>query len=193
MMILSNVSKEGKLFGLFLLTIISCSSHDESKFYYAVYFEDETTPAFYYQKTIKFNDTIRWETTYRISNENSLEKIEEEVFSVTKGGLKKITTENGLEKVKPYLSYESKECIEHIFDNELMNDIWATKICFLKREDLLIEEDIYKEAYKFKKIKGQIEAIVYYDSNLILLKEEYVSGFITPYRIVRLDSNDLFK
>lgn len=179
------------LFLLVLLTmaIPSCTKKDQ-EYSYAFYYGEDTIPSSYLIRKISYegnyrNDFILTSNTM----EGPFKQTNKEKFKLVKGGLNKVTRKEDKPIVKPYMTTLDSECIEFLFENG-MNDVLATNFCFLGKEDVIIRGKKYESAYKFKKIMGlqhKVESIAYYDTDFILLKEEYVSGYTDEYRIIRLD------
>lgn len=178
---------------LFLLVILttamtSCIKKNE-QYSYALYYGEDSIPSHYLVRKIEYGDDYRTDITYNLEDGDSLKQTNKEKFRLIKGGLNKVIKKGSTSVVKPYMTILDTECIEFLFENG-MDDVLATTLCFLGKEDLIMEGKNYKGAYKFKKILGlqhKIESIVYYDTDFILLKEEYVSGYTDEYRILRLD------
>jgi hypothetical protein len=152
----------------------------------------DSIPSHYLVKKIKYADDYRTDITYSLKDGDSLKQTNKEKFRLIKGGLNKVIKKGSTPAVKPYMTTLDTECIEFLFENE-MDDVLATTLCFLGKEDIIIGDKKYRDVYKFKKFLGlsedYVESIVYYDSDFILLKEEYVSGYTDEYRIIRLDKS----
>ncbi|MDQ3395865.1 MAG: hypothetical protein M3512_17395 [Bacteroidota bacterium] len=118
------------------------------------------------------------------------DQVNKEKYLLLNDGLERVIAKADTVLKKPFLTTANNDCIEFLHDNE-MDDVMSTTLCFLGRENLLIGNKEYENAYKFKKKQGKldgVESIVYYDTDFIILKEEYVSGYTDDYRIVRLDT-----
>jgi hypothetical protein len=126
MMPLSN-----KIYYLCILLLFSCSPKHEDELCYAVFFGEQSNPAFYYLKRISIKDSLKRVRTYRVKD--SLELINGEIFREVKGGLKKLYTEEGFIVEKMYLSFEHSHCIVYNIKDENWNMVFGTTICFLQQ------------------------------------------------------------
>ena len=175
---------------LLVMAMTSCAKKEE-QYSYALYYGEDSIPSSYLVKVISYEGDYRRDLTFTSnSKEEPLRQTNKEKFKLVKGGLNKVIKKGDTPVVKPYMTTLDTECVEFLFENE-MDDVLATTLCFLGKEDMMIGDEKYEGAYKFKKILGsqhKVESIAYYDSDFILLKEEYVSGYTDEYRIIRLDT-----
>jgi hypothetical protein len=179
--------RKSSLLLLLFLFQVSCLN-SENKFSYAIYYENNVTPSHYLVKKIKHDRGLRIIKSYKVTANNHLEQMELEKFELVDGGLIKVISKNDTVIKKPYLTIKNNDCVKYTFDNAMVDETWSTNICFINQEDLYLGDVIYRNALKFKKIMGGIESFVYYDSNFILIKEEYVAGYTDSYRIIRIDT-----
>lgn len=177
---------------ILITAMTSCIKKDE-QYSYAFYYGEDSIPSHYLVKKIKYGDDYRTDITYILKDGDSLKQTNKEEFKLVKGGLNKVIKKGRISAVKPYMTTLDTACIEFLFENG-MDDVLATTLCFLGKEDIMIGDKKYRDAYKFKKFLGlsedYVESIVYFDSEFILLKEEYVSGYTGEYRIIRLDKSN---
>lgn len=174
------------IFLFFTLLLFSCKSEERAVYYYS-YYNKNGDLDYYIIKQIDWVNKLRKEKDYILYSDGKLQKFDSNTFEISKEGIFKVTS-----SAKPYLTIKNKDCIEYKYDNELA-DFAQTRICFLETVDLKLNGQTFSRVYKFLKVKGgggsdNVESYVYYDENLILLKEEYVSGYMTYYKIERLDT-----
>jgi hypothetical protein len=176
------------LFFTFLL--FSCKPGKINTYYYGCYSESGNLN-FYIIKLIDKDNKLRKEKDYILYADGKQKKFDSNTYEISKEELFKVTS-----SPKLYLTIKNKDCVEFNYDNEFA-DFAQTRICFLETVDLKLNEKTFSKVYKFLKVKGggsdNVESNVYYDENFILLKEEYVSGYRSYYKIERLDTIIEFK
>lgn len=181
---------------IFYLLIIcvslgSCIQQKSKDYYYAYFYEDDKAPSAYAIRRVANQNGYRMEVISFYTADLSLDHKETNRYIVKENGIDRVEGRQDSVLVKPYLSVSTTDCINYLYEQELMNDFLSTKLCFIGRETVSLNGKVYKDAYKFKKKKGTIdgvESVVYYDSDFIPIKEEYVSGYTDKYSIVRLDT-----
>jgi|LakMenEpi03Aug12_release.lakeMendotaPanAssembly.Ray.scaffolds.fasta_scaffold48279_9 hypothetical protein len=175
---------------LFTFFLFSCKPEEKDAYYYGCYTESGNLD-FYIIKLVDKDNKLRKEKDYILYSDGKQKKFDSNTYEVSKEELFKVTS-----STKPYLTIKNKDCVEFKYDNEFA-DFAQTRICFLKTVDLKLNEQTFSKVYKFLKVKGggsdNVESNVYYDENFILLKEEYVSGYRSYYKIERLDTIIEFK
>ena len=79
------------------------------------------------------------------------------------------------------------ECVES--PGIKLQETEVITVCFLGQENIVIDGKEFKNAYKFKRTFGfdGITTIDYYDSDLILLKEEHIYGYTAPFYKMRIE------
>lgn len=186
-MISINKSQNNKVifFLLFALLLFSCKSNKGASYYYGYYNKNGDLNG-YIIKQIEWSNKLRKERDYILYPNGEFKEFDRNTFEVSKEELFKVTS-----STKLYLTIKNKNCIEYKYANELA-DFAQTRICFLETVDLNLNKKTFPKVYKFLKLKGggsdNVESYVYFDKNFILLKEEYVSGYLNYYRIERLDT-----
>lgn len=169
----------------------SCSKKDQ-QYFYAHYYGEDSIPSSYLVRKVQNEKDYRTDIIFSSkTKEGSFKQTNKEKYRLLKGRLDKVVLKDGKKVQQPYLTTLNEECVDFLYGHE-MDDVISTSLCFLGKEDVLIGDKKYNNAYKFKKILGlqhKIESIVYYDTDFILLKEEYVSGYTDQYRIIRLDTS----
>jgi len=181
--------KKGSIFIIIIIIINACSLNNK-KYYYALYYEDFETPSNYLLKEFSGDQNNRRVKTFNYDSLKVGELINSEQFYIEDGTLYKFERKDDSLLKKKYLSTSTTECINYDFENEEVNDMLSTKICFLDKVTDTADNILIRNSYKFKKYQGKqhvIESYVYYDEDLILLMEEYISGYTSNYKIVRLD------
>jgi hypothetical protein len=175
---------------LFTFFLFSCKPEEKDTYYYG-YYNKNGNLDYYIIKQIERDNKLRKEKDYILHSDGKQEKFDSNTYEVSKEELFKVTSSS-----KPYLTIKNKDCVEFKYDNEFA-DFAQTRICFLEIVDLKLNEQTFSKVYKFLKVKGggsdNVESNVYYDENFILLKEEYLSGYKSYYKIERLDTIIEFK
>lgn len=178
---------------IFLVVILSFScSKKEHEYFYAYYQEKDSIPSSYLVRKVQYEKGYRTDLVFSSEDiEGPFKQVNKEKYVLQKDGLDRVIIKGDSIIKKPYLTIANDECVEFLFDDG-MDDVLATTLCFLGQENIVIRNKEYKNVYKFKKEQGEldgVESIAYYDTDFILLKEEYVSGYADDYRIVRLDTS----
>jgi hypothetical protein len=170
---------------LFTSLLFNCKQKEKETYYYGCYDRNGNLD-YYIIKQIERDNKLRKEKDYILQSDGKQEKFDSNTYEVSKEELFKVTS-----STKPYLTIKNKDCVEFKYDNEFA-DFAQTRICFLEKVDLKLNEQAFSKVYKFLKVKGggsdNVESNVYYDENFILIKEEYVSGYKSYYNIERLDT-----
>lgn len=175
---------------LVVLVFSSCSQRDV-QYSYAFYYENDSIPSTYQIREVQYENEYRTDVVLSSKSiEGPFTQVSKEKYVVLSHGLERVITKADTEHQRPYLTTTNNGCIEFLYGND-MDDVMATTLCYLGRENLVVGDREYESAHKFKKKQGKldgVESIVYYDTDFILLKEEYVSGYTDDYRIIRLDT-----
>jgi len=181
-----------KFYLYLLLVTVSCERHVEDRnFCYALLYENDSIPSYWIINKVSYDNSYRVDTTYIYENKNKLVDKRIQTFQIRSGRMDKLLGDTLNGYFKPYLTIETSECKEFLYDEQELDEMFSTKFCFLGTEEKLkINGKVFKDVYKFKKVGvySGIESLAYYDKNFILLKEEYVSGMTYEYSIVRIDS-----
>ncbi len=186
-----HLNPRNRIFILLVLLILSSCSKKDKQYSYAFYYEGDIIPSTYQIREIQYQNGYRTDIVLSSkSMDGPWDQVNKEKYLLLNDGLERVIAKADTVLKKPFLTTANNDCIEFLHDNE-MDDVMSTTLCFLGRENLLIGNKEYENAYKFKKKQGKldgVESIVYYDTDFIILKEEYVSGYTDDYRIVRLDT-----
>ncbi|NJN28506.1 MAG: hypothetical protein HC819_22295 [Cyclobacteriaceae bacterium] len=178
------------IFFLMMSMSFSCSKRAR-EYSYGFWQEKDSVPSSYILRKVQYEKDHRTDLIFSSKDmKGPFKQVNKEKYVARKDGLDRLITKGDSIIKKPYLTIANDNCIEFLFDNG-MDDVLATTLCFLGQENIFIGNKEYKDVYKFKKRQGMldgVESIAYYDTDFILLKEEFASGYADEYRIVRLDT-----
>ena len=175
------------LFLLFLFLPLGCEEKMKIYYYALSYTERDSQPTAYMIKEVK-TGIVRKETNSVYTLNGDFLGKDGGTFKVIDNGLEKLIDEADREKdeYKPFLSISDTTCITFKYNNEFLNNLMETTYCFVGKENIILNNKKYSNAYKFIKKHGFNMAEVYLDKNFVLIKEELIEG-IYYYKKERID------
>jgi hypothetical protein len=175
------------LIAILLFSCIKTSDNEKIIEYYYTFDDKPSNFKFILKKQIIYLDSCRRrEKNFSIEND-SIRLERSELYLIHVNGMEKLQKRNNQYFNKPYLTIASNECIKYEYEGEQegANDFAMTQICFLGTEDVYVWDKKYTKAYKFKKTLGlgfhPSKSIVFYDSNFVLIKEQWIKGEDSSY------------
>jgi hypothetical protein len=173
------------LLGILALIVLNSCQKRDLEFLYSVFYSNEQTPSYQLRIVSRIEDQTRIDITYLFAKDGESEEINKEAFRYINGGLEKGLTIDGELSFSLYLTILTKDCVVFTFDDVFIDNTQSTRICYLGKEELLINDVKYHNALKFRKTQGGIESYIFYDNDFHMLKEEIISGNSPDYVIVR--------
>ena len=174
------------LVSLLLFLLLGCEGKMEI-YYYAYYTEYDSQSTAYMIKEVK-TGIVRKETNSLYTLNGDFLGKDGDTFKIIDNGLEKLIDEADRERdeYKPFLSISDTTCITFKYNNETLNNIMETTYCFVGKENIILNNKKYSNAYKFIKKHGFSISEVYLDKDFVLIKDELIEG-IYYYKIERID------
>ena len=179
------------IFCLLLTTTCSTTSKKEEAqvYYYEMYTDMDSIPSSYQIIKIIDSNGIRKQFTYNyFVNTGIMEFYSKEYYKISGDDLYRLRNNEG--KGVLYLSTKLKDtCITYSTGNVIMDVVLAETHCFQGEKSIIVNNNEFKTAYEFYKTYGKgldnVMCRVYYDTSLIPIKEEWISGGYTPIDSIR--------
>lgn len=181
---------------IIIMFFIQCGEKNEKElFYYFVSLNEKSSVENYIIRRISWKDKIRYEEIFVYDAEGKHKRTYSDCFRIESGGLSKKIIHDKDIKFLPYLTIDSKDRIDFIYENEKTNNIASSAITFIGLEDIHVSSKHYKSSYKFLKSIGKNNPVVseiYYDSDFIPILEEFLDGERPYYKVIRSDTTFKF-
>ena len=182
------------IFCLLLTTTCSTTSKKEEAqvYYYEMYTDMDSIPTGYQIIKIVDSNDIRKQFTYNYFVNTGIMVFEsKQYYKILGDDLFKLNNieDNGV----LYLSTKHKDsCITYSTGDEIMDVVLAETHCFQGKKSIIVNNNEFKTAYEFYKTYGKgfdnVMCRVYYDTSLIPIKEEWISGGYTSIDSIRRTS-----
>jgi hypothetical protein len=174
-----------------LTTTCSTTSKKEEAqvYYYEMYIEADSIPLEYQKVKIVDSNGFRKQFTYNYFVTTGVMVFESKnYYKILGGDLFSIRKNDGNGVL--YLSTKHIDsCITYGTGNEIMDQVLAETNCFQGKKSIIVNNNEFKTAYEFYKTYGKgldnVMCRVYYDTSLIPIKEEWISGGYTPIDSIR--------
>lgn len=164
-----------------LLFCIACKEDIQIKdYYYEMYTDMDSIPLTYQIVRIVDSNGFRKQFTYNFFvTSGIMEFYSKEYYKIMRDDLFRLRNNEGNGVL--YLSTKLKDsCITWSTGNEIMDVVAAETNCFQGEKSIIVNNNEFSTAYEFYKTYGMgwgcVTYIVYYDTSLIPIKYERISG-----------------
>lgn len=165
----------------------SCKKQQiEKTYYYSLLRKGDTIPHVFFANVISEKNGIRKAILYRYNlDKNAIVDTLIEYYKLNDKELFKLRNKNDNEG-ECFLSVKSDTCVVFNHPDPILNVVLCTKHCFIGKMNVKVGQETDSiESYVFVKEVGLQEIITskaYYNESFVLLKEDYIKGYIPEFR-----------